>query len=90
MVLSRRLATIDLSTGSVEISTISTELRKNYLGGRGMNMVLFSRAYPSASDPFSLQNPLIFGAGLLTGTLGCGGKPRCIKVCTPGAITLPK
>jgi ferredoxin len=20
----------------------------------------------------------------------CGGKPRCIKVCTPGAITLLK
>jgi len=74
MALSRKLAFIDLSTGSVEIETISSELRRKFLGGRGMNMYLLSRSYSSIPDPFSPQNPLIFGAGLLTGTLGFGSR----------------
>ena len=37
-------------------------------------MFLLSRFYSPALDPFSPENPLIFGAGLLTGTLGFGSR----------------
>ena len=106
MALSRKLAFIDLSTGSVEIETISSELPRNFLEGRGMNMYLLSRCYSCIPDPFSPQNPLISGIRKRAErcpfkalpVLGenayhcnlCGGKPRCIKICTPGAITLLK
>lgn len=35
-------------------------------------MYLLSSHYSSKLDPLSPENPLIFGAGLLTGTLGFG------------------
>jgi aldehyde:ferredoxin oxidoreductase len=37
-------------------------------------MYLLSRVYSKELDPFSPGNPLIFGAGLLTGTLGFGSR----------------
>ena len=74
MVLDRKIAFIDLNDGSIEISPISLDLRKKFLGGRGINMYLLSKAYSPGLDPFSAENPLIFGAGLLTGTLGFGSR----------------
>ena len=37
-------------------------------------MYILSRFYSPTLDPFSPQNPLIFGAGLLAGTLGLGSR----------------
>ena len=37
-------------------------------------MYLLSKSYSRALDPFSPDNPLIFGAGLLTGALGFGSR----------------
>ncbi|MGE5838329.1 MAG: aldehyde ferredoxin oxidoreductase N-terminal domain-containing protein, partial [Deltaproteobacteria bacterium] len=37
-------------------------------------MHLLSQSYASIPDPFSPQNPLIFGAGLLTGLPGFGAR----------------
>ena len=72
MVLDRKIAFIDLKDGSIEINPVSSDLRTRFLGGRGLNMYFLSNAYSSDLDPFSSENPLIFGAGLLTGTLGYG------------------
>ena len=74
MVLDRKVAFIDLSDGSVDISPISLDLRRRFLGGRGINMYFLSKSYTSDLDPFSPENPLIFGAGLLSGTLGFGSR----------------
>ena len=68
--LDRKIAFVDLSDGSIRIEPISVELRQQYIGGRGMNMFLLSKYYTPSLDPFSPHNPLIFGAGLLTGILG--------------------
>jgi aldehyde:ferredoxin oxidoreductase len=73
-VLGRKIAYVDLSDGSYEIKKIPMEWRSKFLGGRGINMVLLSKSYASISDPFSSNNPLIFGAGLLTGILGFGSR----------------
>ena len=74
MVLDRKIAFIDLSERSVRVEEISAELRHKFLGGRGLNMYLLSRYYTRELDPLSADNPLIFGAGLLSGTLGFGSR----------------
>jgi len=74
MVLDRKVAFINLTDQSVEIKPISLDLRRKFLGGRGINMYLLSKSYSPQLDPFSPENPLIFGAGLLTGTLGFGSR----------------
>ena len=74
MVLDRKSALIDLTKGSINIQPIPLDLRKKFLGGRGINMHFLSQSYTPQLDPFSSDNPLIFGAGLLTGTLGFGSR----------------
>ena len=74
MVLDRKIALIDLTKGSINIQPIPLDLRKKFLGGRGINMHFLSQSYTSQLDPFSPDNPLIFGVGLLTGTLGFGSR----------------
>jgi aldehyde:ferredoxin oxidoreductase len=74
MVLERKIAYIDLNKNSIEIAPIPLDLRKKFLGGRGINMYLLSKSYSPDLDPLSPENPLIFGAGLLTGTLGFGSR----------------
>jgi len=74
MVLERRIAFIHLNKNSVETTPISPDLRKKFLGGRGINMYLLSKCYSPDLDPLSPENPLIFGAGLLTGVLGFGSR----------------
>jgi aldehyde:ferredoxin oxidoreductase len=72
--LDRKIAFVDLSNGSVQIQPFAVDLRHKYIGGRGMNMYLLSKYYTPSLDPFSPENPLIIGAGLLTGTLGFGSR----------------
>ncbi len=72
--LDRKIAFVDLGAGSVEVQSVPIDLRRQYIGGRGMNMFLLSKYYTPSLDPFTPENPLIFGAGLLTGTLGFGSR----------------
>ncbi len=74
MVLERKIAFIHLSDASAEITPIPPDLRKKFLGGRGINMYLLFQSYSPQLDPLSPENPLLFGAGLLTGTLGFGSR----------------
>src|SRR4030067_1043101 len=74
MLLERKIAFIDLNKNSVEITSILLDLRKKFLGGRGINMYLLSKSYSADLDPLSPENPLIFGTGLLTGTFGFGSR----------------
>ncbi|MBM4305467.1 MAG: aldehyde ferredoxin oxidoreductase family protein [Deltaproteobacteria bacterium] len=74
MVLERKIAFINLSNSSIKIKSIHLDLRRKFLGGRGINMYLLSKIYSPDLDPLSPETPLIFGAGLLTGTLGFGSR----------------
>ena len=53
MVLDRKIAFIDLSEQSVRVEKIPVELRRKFLGGRGLNMHLLSRYYTRQLEPFS-------------------------------------
>lgn len=65
---------INLSTGEIQTSTTPDALLRAYLGGRGLNMA-YLRQYlrqhgdPRSVDALSPENPLIVGAGLMTGTI---------------------
>lgn len=65
---------INLSTGEIQTSTTPDALLRAYLGGRGLNMA-YLRHYlrqhgdPRSVDALSPENPLIVGAGLMTGTI---------------------
>ena len=74
---------IDLSRGSidrVESDPRDTEL---YLGGLGTNAkILWDRVAPEV-EPFSSENLLIFGAGLLCGTPATGCNRTIVSTISP-------
>ena len=70
MPLQRKTAFINLSTREVDVQDVPLHLRKQFFGGRGLNMYYLTHLAPRGIDPFDAENPLIFGAGLLTGVLG--------------------
>ncbi len=67
-------AIINLSTLEIRIAEVPENLVRAYLGGRGLNMAYLRHFLqlagdPQGIDPLGPDNPLIFGAGMLTGTI---------------------
>ncbi|CAB5083033.1 Tungsten-containing aldehyde:ferredoxin oxidoreductase (EC [Olavius algarvensis associated proteobacterium Delta 3] len=74
---------IDLSRGSidrVESDPRDTEL---YLGGLGTNAKILWDRVPPEVEPFSSENLLIFGAGLLCGTPATGCNRTIVSTISP-------
>ena len=68
MALDRKIAYIDLSAGQVTVQPIPLEMRKKYIGGRGLDAYLLYNHAPQGCDPLGPENPLIISGGLLTAT----------------------
>ena len=66
---SKKLGIIDLSKNKISIKQTPDPLKKLFLGGRGLNSYYLYKMIETGIDPFSPDNVLIFGTGLLTGTL---------------------
>ena len=64
---------IDLTRGNIERVATDPELTELYLGGLGTNAKILWDRVPPEVEPFSPENLLIFGTGLLVGTpvIGC-------------------
>lgn len=60
---------IDLSTGRIEKERADCELYESYLGGKGISARMLWERVPPEVDPFSPDNLLIIGAGVLDGTI---------------------
>ncbi len=60
---------IDLTRGNIEKREGDPELVRTYLGGKGTNARLLWDRVPPEVDPFSPDNLLIIGTGILTGTI---------------------
>lgn len=60
---------IELSKGNIEKEEGDSRLSEAYLGGRGTCTKIFWDRVPPEVTPFSPDNPLIFGTGLLNSTL---------------------
>lgn len=58
---------VDLSARQVRRAWLPMEAVNTFLGGRGTNMYLLYNLMDETREPLDPANPLIFGAGILTG-----------------------
>lgn len=74
---------VDLSRGSIERVATDPGLSKLYLGGLGTNAKILWDRVPPEVEPFSPENLLIFGTGLLVGTPAPGCNRTIISTISP-------
>ncbi len=68
-----RLLRIDLTKGRLQAETLSLELARTFLGGRGLAAKLFTDEVKANVEPLGPDNKLVIMAGPLTGTAApCG------------------
>jgi aldehyde:ferredoxin oxidoreductase len=67
--LNRKIAYIDLTSGTIRTRPIPLEMRKKYLGGRGLDAYLLYNHTERGADPLGPDNALLVSAGFLGGTL---------------------
>ncbi len=68
MALNRKIAYINLTTGEVDVKPIPLDVRKKFLGGRGLDAYLLLNHSEKGCDPLGPDNPLIVSGGILTAT----------------------
>ena len=68
MALKRKIAYIDLSTGDIETQVIPIEVRKKFLGGRGLDAYLLYNHTKKGCDPTGPDNTLMVSGGILSAT----------------------
>lgn len=68
MPLNRKVAYIDLSTGKIKTKPIPLEVRKRFLGGRGLDAYLLYNHTKQGIDPLGPKNTLMVSGGILTAT----------------------
>ncbi len=69
MALNRKIAYINLTTGEIETKPIPIQMRKLFLGGRGLDMYLMYNHIKPDIDPLGPDNVAFVSAGILVGTL---------------------
>jgi len=74
---------VDLSRGSVDRVETDPGLTELHLGGLGTNARLLWDRVPAEADPFSPENLLIFGTGLLCGTPAPGANRTIVTTLSP-------
>jgi aldehyde:ferredoxin oxidoreductase len=77
---------IDLSRGSIEREASDPRLTELHLGGLGTNAKILWDRVPPEVDPFSPDNLLIFGAGLLAGTPATGANRTIVSALSPQTL----
>ncbi|MBM4306002.1 MAG: aldehyde dehydrogenase, partial [Deltaproteobacteria bacterium] len=77
---------IDLSRGNIERVETDQRLTELHLGGLGTNAkILWDRVSPE-TDPFSSDNLLIIGTGLLCGTPAVGANRTIVSTMSPQTL----
>jgi len=74
---------VDLSRGSVDRVETDPGLTELHLGGLGTNARILWDRVPADAEPFSPENLLIFGAGLLCGTPAPGANRTIVTTLSP-------
>ncbi len=83
MPLDRKIAYIDLSTGKVETKPIPLEIRKKFIGGRGLDAYLLYNNTEKGCDPLGPDNALLVSGGLLTATCASAASRTHIMAKSP-------
>jgi aldehyde:ferredoxin oxidoreductase len=68
MPLNRKIAYIDLTTGDIQIKPIPLDVRKKFLGGRGLDAYLLYNHTKKGCDPLGPENALMISGGILAAT----------------------
>ena len=68
MPLNRKIAYIDLTTGDIQTKPIPLDVRKKFLGGRGLDAYLLYNHTKKGCDPIGPGNTLMISGGILTAT----------------------
>ena len=79
---------IDLSRGSIEKEGTDPRLTELHLGGLGTNAKILWDRVPPEVEPFSPENLLIFGTGLLAGTPAPGANRTIISTFSPQTLLM--
>ncbi|MDT3698583.1 MAG: aldehyde ferredoxin oxidoreductase N-terminal domain-containing protein [Thermincola sp.] len=74
---------IDLSRGNIRVEECDDNINRNYLGGKGTSVKLIWDRVPPEVTPFSPENLLVFGVGLLSGTLAPGANRAVLATRSP-------
>jgi aldehyde:ferredoxin oxidoreductase len=77
---------IDLSRGNIERVETDQRLTELHLGGLGTNAKILWDRVPPETDPFSSDNLLIFGTGLLCGTPAVGANRTIVSTMSPQTL----
>lgn len=77
---------IDLSKGNIERVETDPKLTELHLGGLGTNAKLLWDRVPPETEPFSPDNLLIFGTGLLCGTPAIGANRTIVTTISPQTL----
>jgi len=64
-----KILKVDLSVGAIRAEEIDPSIQGHFIGGRGINAWILRQGLTGSIDPFGPENPLVFGAGPLVGTL---------------------
>lgn len=79
---------VDLSRGNIEREATDPRLTEQYLGGLGTNAKILWDEVPPEVEPFSPDNLLIFGTGLLVGTLAPGANRTIVSTISPQTLLM--
>jgi len=74
-----KIVKINLDSMKQETVPISAEMRRQYLGGRGLGVKLYTELCHAQTDPFAADNALIFMTGPLTGTVLTSGRYQVVS-----------
>jgi benzoyl-CoA reductase subunit BamB len=77
---------IDLSRGNIERVETDPRLTELHLGGLGTNSKILWDRVPPETEPFSPDNLLIFGSGLLCGTPAPGANRTIVTTYSPQTL----
>ena len=79
---------IDLSRGNIERVETDPRDTELYLGGLGTNTKILWDRVPPEVEPFSPDNLLIFGTGLLCGTPATGANRTIVSTISPQTLLM--
>jgi benzoyl-CoA reductase subunit BamB len=79
---------IDLSRGNIERVATDPRLTELHLGGLGTNAKILWDRVPPETEPFSPENLLIFGTGLLGGTPAPGANRTIVTTYSPQTLLM--
>ncbi|MFQ6066792.1 MAG: aldehyde ferredoxin oxidoreductase family protein [bacterium] len=63
-----KIIRVELSKGKVNIESLGKSIFRDYLSGSGIAAKILTEEYDNSWDPFDANSPIVFMAGLLTGT----------------------